>query len=141
MAVKITPQQYQEKHARRLKSSTEDIRLGVGRVTVAPTLQAVAKKEKMLANLQESVRSGKWERGLRRVSLEEWKSKTIDKGIGRIAAGIDAAAAKQVDFATQLIAFENQLLTRVEAMPDLVLEDSIARATEWIRGMAKFQRD
>jgi len=140
MPVKITPQQYAEKHARRLKASTEDIRLGVTRVTESPTEKAAAKQDKMLANLEESVRSGKWARGLRRVSLADWKEKTLSKGIGRIAAGIDAAHDKQVDFATQLFAHENQLLAQVGAMPDLTLEDSISRATAWIRGMAQFEQ-
>jgi len=94
----------------------------------------------MLANLSESVRSGKWSKGLRRVTLEEWKAKTLGKGVGRIAAGIDAAHDKQVDFATELFAHENALMTKVEGMPDLTLEDSVSRATEWIRGMAKFER-
>jgi len=140
MGVKITPQEYADKHARRLKASTDDIRLGVSRVTESPTEKAAEKSEKMLANLSEAVRSGKWSRGLRRVSLDEWKKKTLEKGIGRIAQGIDSVREQQVDFATQLFDFENSLLSKVDAMPDLTLEDSISRATEWIRGMAKFER-
>lgn len=140
MPVKLTPQEFQEKHARNLKASVPDIRRGVERVTDSPTAKAAAQQEKMLSRLTEAVASGKWAAGLRRVSLEEWKDKTLNKGIGRIAAGIDAAAPKVVAFATDLIAFENTLMSRIEAMPDLTLEDSIQRATEWIRGMAKFER-
>ena len=140
MPVKLTPQEFQEKHARNLKASVPDIRAGVLRVTDSPTEKAAAAQNKMLARLTEAVSSGKWAAGLRRVSLEEWKDKTLNKGIGRIAAGIDAAAPKVVAFATDLIAFENTLMSRIETMPDLTLEDSIQRATEWIRGMAKFER-
>jgi len=140
MPVKITPQEYATKHARRLKASVEDIRTGVSRVTESPTAKAAAKEDKMLAGISEAVHSGKWRRGLLRVTLEEWKAKTLEKGIGRIAAGIDAAHDQQVDFATQLFAFENSLLGKIATMPDLTLEDSISRATEWIRGMATFER-
>jgi len=140
MPIKLTAEQFAEKHARRLKGSTEDIRQGVQRVTVAPTLQAVAKKDKMIQNLTEAVQSGKWERGLKRVSLDEWKEKTLTKGIGRIAAGIDSAHDKMVDFGGQLLDYESGLQKEVETMPDLTLEDSISRMTTWVRGMAKFTR-
>ena len=140
MPITMTPQQYAEKHARRLKGATEDIRRGVAAVTVSPTIKAAESHDKMLSRLQESVQSGKWARGLRRVTLEEWKSKTLDKGIGRIAAGIDAAQPKMIEFATDLLAYENTLMGEVERLPDLTLEDSISRMTHWVRGMAKFQR-
>jgi len=140
MPVKLTPQEYAEKHARNLKASIEDIRRGVERVTESPTAKAADQSEKMLARLTEAVRSGKWERGLRAVTLEDWKAKTLAKGLNRIAAGIDAAHDKQVDFATALFAHENRLMGEVDRMPDLTLEDSISRATAWMRGMATFTR-
>lgn len=137
---KLNAVEFREKHARRLKQSTEDIRLGVERVTEAPTLKAAAKKDKMRAGVVAAIDSGKWERGLRRVSLEDWKRKTIDKGIGRIAAGIDGAAAKVEDFATKLLPFIDKQVADLKKMPDVTLEDSIARMTTFVRGMAKFQR-
>jgi len=140
MPIKLTPEQFAEKHARRLKGSTEDIRQGVQRVSVAPTLQAAAKQDKMLQNLTDAVQSGKWARGLKRVTLEEWKEKTLSKGIGRIAAGVDAAHDKMVSFGGQLLEYEATLQREVEGMNDLTLEDSISRMTHWVRGMAKFTR-
>ncbi|MDD5540400.1 MAG: hypothetical protein PHG61_06900 [Candidatus Marinimicrobia bacterium] len=94
----------------------------------------------MLQNLTAAVQSGKWAARLRSVSLEDWKSRTINKGIGRIAAGIDEAYGKQVAFANELLPFQENLANKVAAMPDLTLEDSINRATAWIRGMATFKR-
>jgi hypothetical protein len=137
--ITITPEEFAEKHARRLKGAVEDIRAGVERVTVAPTMLAAAKQDKMIARLQESVSSGKWAARLKAVTLDEWKSKTLEKGLGRIAAGIDAAHDKQVRFATALLGYEGNLLTTLDKMPDLTLEDSVSRATAWIRGMAKFK--
>lgn len=140
MPVRVTAEEYADKQARRLKAATEDIRRGVQRVTVSPTQKAAEAQDKMIARLTESVQSGKWAAGLRRVSLEEWKSKMLEKGIQRIPAGIDAAHDKVVAFASDLLAFEDTLLTKIEAMPDLTLEDSIARANAWMRGMSKFKR-
>ena len=140
MPMNITPQEYQEKHARNLKASIPDVRRGVERVTESPTEKAAAQADKYLLGIQEAVTSGKWQAGLRRVSLQEWKSKMIDKGIVRISTGIDAASAKVVSFASELLPFEANLQAQIETMPDMTLEDSIARATAWMRGMTAFRQ-
>jgi len=137
---KLTPAEYQEKHARRLKGATEDMRLGVEKVTESPTAKAAAKKDKMKANLNRAIDSGKWERGLKRVTLEEWKTQMIDKGVGRVAAGIDGAAAKVTAFAAELLPYQDSVKGQIAKMPDITLEDNINRMTTFIRGMAKFQR-
>lgn len=140
MPVKVTAEEYAEKHARRLKASVEDIRRGIERVTESPTAKAAGKQDKMLANLTRAVQDGKWAAGLRRVTVEEWKAKTINKGLPRIAAGVDEAHDKVVAFATDLLAHEDGVLRKIETMPDLTLEDSINRASTWIREMSKFKR-
>ena len=137
---KLTPVEFAEKHARRLKASSEDIRKGVARVTEAPTAKAAAKADKMLAKITEAVTSGKWADRLRAVSLEEWQAKMTTKGIPRISAGIDAARAKVEDFYAQMGPFQDTLQRKIETMPDMTIEDSIARASEWMRGMAKFSK-
>jgi hypothetical protein len=136
----ISPEEFAEKHARRLKGSLEDMRAGIERVTEAPSKKAVAKQDKMLQNLTQAVTSGKWARNLNAVSLESWKQDILEKGLGRVAGGVDRAHDKVVNFASQLLAHEASLLTQLDKMPDLTLEDSINRATAWIRGMSKFSR-
>lgn len=138
--IAMTPEEFADKHARRLKGSVDDIRSGIQRVTESPTAKAASKQDKMVQNLTAAVSSGKWAARLRAVTLEQWKSSAIDKGIGRIAAGIDGAHDKQVAFASQLLPFESSLQDSVSKMPDLTLEDSISRSAAWMRGMAKFTR-
>ena len=137
---KLTPEQFQEKHARRLKGSVEDMRAGIERVTESPTLKAAAKKDKMIARLTESVQNGKWEAGLKRVTLEDWKDKMINKGLNRVAAGIDGAAAKVTAFASELLPFQDKIQDELKKMPDLTLEDSISRMTHQVRRMSGFKR-
>jgi len=137
---KVTPEEFQEKHARRLKGATEDMRRGIERVTEAPTMKAAAKKEKMKANLLKALDDGKWERGLKRVTLEDWKDKMINKGIPHVAAGIDAAADKVRDFASELLPHIDAQKRKIEGMPDVTLEDNINRMTHFIRGMSQFKR-
>jgi len=138
--VKLTPSEAREKHARRLKGATEDIRRGVASVNTAPGAQAALKVDKMRQKLLEAIDSGKWENGVKRVSLEEWKGKMVSKGIPRIAAGIDDAAGKVEDFYGQLFPYQDRIKAEIERLPDLTLEDSIQRMTTQIRRMAEFKR-
>jgi len=137
---KLTPREFQEKHARRLKAATEDIRKGIDRVTENPCEKAAAKQDKMLTNLTAAIASGKWSQGLKRVSLDEWKKKARDVGVNRIAAGIDAAEAKVVSFAEVLLPHVDQGLDKIKGMPDITLDDNINRANEFMRHMATMKR-
>lgn len=137
---KLSPQEFQEKHARRLKASTEDMRRGIDRVTESPTAKAASKQEKMLANLTASVNSGKWAAGLKRVSLDDWKKKTRDVGVNRVAAGIDAAKDKVVAFAEDLLPHIDRGKEKIKSMPDVTLDDNINRMTTFIRHMSELKR-
>jgi len=135
----ITPEQFVEKHARRLKGALEDMRRGVEAVDVAPGKRAADKADKMRAGIMRALDDGTWKRRVGAVTLEEWKRSMLDKGLGRVAAGVDGAADKVSSFAAQLLAQESALQGEISKMPDLTLEDSIGRMTAWIRGMAKFE--
>lgn len=137
---KLSPAEFQEKHARRLKGAVEDVRKGIDRVTESPTEKAAAKQDKMLTNLTASVNSGKWAAGLKRVSLEDWKRKARDVGVNRIAAGIDAAKDKVVAFAEQLLPHIDRGQEKIKAMPDVTLDDNINRMTSFIRHMSELKR-
>lgn len=137
---KLTPAEFQEKHARRLTAAVEDVRKGIARVTESPTEKAAAKQDKMLANLTQAVQDGKWARGLRRVSLDQWKQQATNVGVNRIASGITAAKDKVIAFAEQLLPHIDKLQSQIKTMPDITLEDSISRMTAWVRGMADFKR-
>jgi len=137
---KVTPQEYQKKHASNLKASVPYITAGVEKVTESPTLKAAAAQDKMLYNLTQAVNNGKWAKGLKRVTVEEWRSKMINKGIPRIAVGIDEAADKVVAFATQLLPHIDKGQQVINKMPDVTLDDSINRMVAWTRHMDKFKR-
>jgi hypothetical protein len=135
---KLNPEEFAEKQARNLKNSVPDIERGINAVTVAPTEKAAAAVEKMKTNYLKAIDSGKVARRLKGVTLEAWKKAAIEKGINRIAMGIDGAHDKVVNFASQLLPYQDKLLQTVGAMPDTSLEDSINRMVAWTRGMSKF---
>lgn len=137
---KLTPEQFQEKHARRLKGSLSDISAGIDRVTVAPGKKAAAKVDKMRSRLIASIDDGTWAARVGAVSLEDWKAKFKDKGLGRISAGIDGAKDKVIDFASQLLPHIEKGQAKIEGMADLTLEDSINRMNTMVRHMAEFKK-
>ena len=137
---KLTPAEFQEKHARRLKAAASDIRTGIGKVSESPTKKAAAKIDKMRQNWLAKLDDGTTRRRLEAVTLDEWKKQTIEVGIGRIAQGIDGAAAKVTAFAEKLLPAVEAAQNKVRAMPDLTLEDNIQRMTTFIREMSKFRK-
>ena len=137
---KLTAAEFQEKHNRRLKGATSDIRRGIERVTTSPTTLAAKKIEKMKAHLIEAFDSGKVKRNLEAVTLEDWKAKALNVGVDRISAGIDASAAKVTAFAEKLLPAVDAAQAKVKTMPDLTLEDSIGRMTTFVREMSKFHK-
>jgi len=139
-SVRLTAKELQEKHNRRTKAASADMIAGVKRVDTAPGKLAGAKEDKMKANLMEALDNGKWRRRVESVTLEDWRKDMLEKGVGRVSAGLDRAADKVQSFAEELIAHENSLLRTIDGMADLTLSDSVQRATAWIEGMAKFER-
>lgn len=137
---KLSATEFQEKHARRLKQSVEDIRKGIERVTENPCDKAAAKQDKMLTNLTAAVQSGKWAAGLKRVPLEKWKKQARDVGVNRIAAGIDAAKEKTIAFAEQLLPHIDRGQEKIKSMPDVTLDDNINRMVSFVRHMGEFKR-
>ena len=137
---KLTPEEVTLKQANRLKSSTPEIRAGIERVTTSPTALAAGKIQKMRANLLAKIDDGTVEKQLRAVTLDQWKTRAATTGVNRISEGIDNAHDKQVAFYSKLLPAQDALKKQIDAMPDLTLEDSIARMTAFTRGMAKFRK-
>lgn len=133
---RLTAQEAADKWARNLSGSTEDIRKGIERVDVAPGQKAAASADVMLARLTESVRNGTWARKVAGVPLDEWKRKTLEKGLGRIAAGVESAREKQAVMYEQLLRNVDAATAKVHAMPNITLEDRINRMVTYTREMA-----
>ena len=132
---KLTASEYAEKWGRRLKNSTQDVRDGIQRVTVAPGIKAAESQDRMLNAITESITSGKWARNVAAVSLQDWQKSALDKGVNRIAAGVDNAMQKQVAMADKLLADVDAVVAEVDRMPNATLDDRLARMVAYARGM------
>lgn len=132
---RVTPQEYVEKHARRLKQSLPDIKTGIERVTIPPGQAAAREEQRMLTNTMEAIQSGKWATRVGAVSLQDWQKATIDKGLSRIPAGVDAAMVKNVPMAERLLTAVDAAAAKAKALPKGTIEDSISRASMFMREM------
>ena len=126
--VKVTAKEYAEKWIRRLKSAREDIERGVKKLTENPCEKAIAKKDKLIKRLMEAFESGKWDDALASVTRDEWRKMFLDKGLRRIGEGAEKAQGKVEDIASALLEFEEKLQEEIKRMPDLTLDDNVARA-------------
>jgi hypothetical protein len=136
----VNTQDIANKWSRRLGQSTEDIKKGVEGVSTAPSELAVRKKEKFVAELMKAIQEGKWEEALKQYGLDEWKKDMINKGIGRIASGAENAKSDFTDFLNQFLPYAYDVKSKADSMPDLTLEDRIAKATFVMRELSKFKR-
>jgi len=137
---RVTAIEYQEKQARRLKASREDMIKGINAVTKSPGESAAEQEDLLIARFTEAVRSGKWKQKVQGVSLDEWKRKFIAKGVDRVGPGIDAAKDKTIKSAEKLLANVDTVSAEVKAMPKGTIEDSIARMTHSARRMHELSK-
>lgn len=134
---KVTAAEYTEKWNRRMKGSTEDIRRGVGKVTEAPGMAAAKQQALMLEKLTASIMSGKWAKAVSAISVEDWKQSTLNKGLQRIAAGVDGATPAMQQKAQELLAKVDSAVNEVNKIPRGNLEQNIQRMVAFTRAMAK----
>lgn len=132
---RVNAAEYADKWARRTKGATEDYRRGVDRVTQAPGEKAAMQADLMARKVAESIASGKWQRAVAGVSLADWKRAALDKGAGRIAAGVDGASQKQVQMAEKLLANVDRAVQAADAIPRGSFEDNINRMVAFARSM------
>lgn len=112
---------------------------GINAVEVSPTELAAQKVDKYLQGVQDAAQSGKYANGLRSVSLNEWKTQAVQKGAGRIAAGVTAATPKMQAVMADLLPKIAQVQQVVRAMPDTTLEERLARMNENARRMSQIK--
>lgn len=138
---KLDPSAGASKWASRTKAAVQDVVDGVKRVEVSPTAEAAKKIDKMRAKFNQAVDDGKVERGLKRVTKEDWQAAMINVGAGRIATGVDSKGkSKMEEFAQEFYPHLELGQREVANMPDVTLEDGVNRAAAMIRHNAKFKR-
>lgn len=111
---------------------------GVQAVTVDPGQRAIANGQAYINGVQQAFTSGKWQRGLQRSGLEGWRAPMLSVGADRAATGASANQGKFADRIAPVLAFEANLQSQIRSMPNVTIQDKVARATAWINGMHQF---
>lgn len=122
------------------QNSVQHLVSGINGVTESPMEKAAQKQDKLVQNWTAAVNSGKWAAGLRAVSMEQWKKITAEKCQQRYSPGIKAAQPKMEAYIDQVTPHIENGLQQLESMPDLTLQDSIARSAFFITHMSNFKK-
>lgn len=134
---RVDASQFAEKWGRRLKTSTPDIQNGIKRVSEAPGVRAARQQQAMLDNLTKRVQDGSWAKAVSSVSLQDWQNAALNKGVGRITAGVDAAMPKVQQMAGNLLAAVDQAVAETNRTPRGDLQTNINRAVTFMNSMSK----
>lgn len=114
---------------------------GVQATTKDPTALAAAQVNKLLANFQQAVSSGRWGRNLAKVGKAGWQAATIAKA-ANYGTGINASQAKYEQAMGVWMPLINAAAAQVHTMPKNTIADSAARATAFMTALhnAKLSR-
>lgn len=127
------------KWARNLSGATQSIQAGVNSVTTAPGQAAAAAVQQYLAGVQAAVASGKWQRNVSAVSLQQWQQAMLTKGLPRIAAGASAATPKVQAFMGKFLPYLQGLQAKLASMPRGDINTNTQRAVTAIQYIAQFK--
>lgn len=133
------PERWSAKYQSRTAVARPDYEWGIRNPARSPTAAAIAAKATLKAKMADAATWDKWEAARKYVGDEGWSKAAIEKGAVRYGPGVTFGAPKQAEFAGK---FAPHLKTGVDAimkMPNISLEDKIARAGAMIRHNATFR--
>jgi hypothetical protein len=99
---------------------------------------AAAAADKWLARV--TAAQQKFKTNVAAVSLADWQNSYINIGVPRVAQGAQAKQNKVLNFMNQWLPYLQNGVSTIDKMPNVTLEDGIARATAMIRYNAKFKK-
>jgi len=98
-----------------------------------PIEAALAANEKRIAKLRESIEKKTWEAKMAKLTIEDWRKPTLEKGVRRFPEGIRVAEPKIRDFVSKWRPILEGIQAAVRAMPDVTDADREARMLENLR--------
>ena len=133
--VNVSPQEISARWNAAMKNAVSKIQQGVNGVTENPCEKAAANVQKMKAGIIAAIDSGRVERGLRKVTLADWKDKTASKVATNLSTGVDAAMAKRQSFDTWLVSKLNSILPQIANMPNATFSDKVQKMVAYATQM------
>lgn len=134
MAVTQDASTVAQKWASNLGAATQRIQSGVESVTTSPGQLAARQATLWVQNTQAA--QAKFQRNTAAVSLQQWQTATVTKGIPRIASGATAAEPKVQAFMSTFLPFVQAQVNQLPARGNL--QQNIQRSAAMITAMTKF---
>lgn len=103
---------------------------GIQASQVDVVARAIAAQPKMLANVTQSITSGRWARGLQNRGTAGWKSASIAKA-NNYSVGIAAGGDNYQQAMTTWLPIIDSAAASVHSMPNQSFADSVARMTSF----------
>lgn len=130
--------QITEKWARKSGQATQDYQNGVESVTESPMEKAASQGERAKQGYVDSINSGRWQAGLRRTSLAQWKSQTKNVGGQRYSSGIQAAKGKYNDAMQGVV---SHIESGLASLPDRGdFDTNMQRMDQFVRHMKQYKK-
>jgi|SaaInl7_150m_RNA_FD_contig_21_72560_length_815_multi_21_in_0_out_0_2 hypothetical protein len=123
----LTGQEVAEKYARNMQNASQDIIKGVETTQKSQSKNAIAAKDKMTQNFNAAMAANKYEEGLTKSGDDKWRRNLINKGVPKIAIGIQTNMPEIVEAMTKVVAVGEEVKRMTSAMPKNSMADSLAR--------------
>lgn len=135
---KLTPQQFTDKWARNLGQAAQSYKDGVNAVTTNPMQQAAQAQDKWARKCAEAAQNNKFANGCNSVSLQDWKTSTVNKGASRLTESATTAKAAVMAHAQVFLPFVQQLSATIQSMPSDTDADMENRMLANVRAMREY---
>ncbi len=122
-----SPQDVAKKWSRNAGQAVADMKKSIEQLTVNPMEMAAQSGAAYIAGVQEAFSSGRWEAGLRKVPVSEWKQRFITIGLPRYQEGAQKNEAKMAAFMSKFLPQVEQIKAQVRAMPKASKSERIQR--------------
>jgi len=129
-----TPQEAAARWVQNTGGATQRYTDGVNAVTVSPGQAAARQADLWAANV--AAAKAKFAANSAKVSLDQWKTATVNKGAQRLASGVQAAQGNYEAALGKLLPY---ISSAVSSLPQRGnLEANIGRMTSFVRKMAQY---
>lgn len=129
-----TPQEAAARWVQNTGGATQRYTDGVNAVTVSPGQAAARQADLWAANV--AAAKSKFAANSAKVSLDQWKTATVNKGAQRLSSGVQAAQGNYEAALGKLLPY---ISSAVSSLPQRGnLEANIGRMTSFVRKMANY---
>ena len=135
----MNPADVAQRWANNLSAAGQKIKDGVNAVTESPMAKAAARQDAWVQGVQRARDDGSYAAGLNKVSLSDWKTAMINKGIPRIGTGATSAVPKMTSFMASFLPYVQQGQQMLQSMPRGDLSQNIGRMTAMVQYLANYK--